>query len=184
MEDNNRIKLTAGELGMDKGALTYWQEPKGISKKPRFGKRPLPFRVLKSIMLLFLFTITLFIIGGAEISKSTIYYFILTLGVLMSMALPMLLSLDMFGSKKLWIYKDAIVRSHGSNKEAHYFENVDILHIYKNRSEDQMATLEIVLKTGRAFITALPDYMDPTELQDLLIKLCEETNVCYEIKAY
>jgi hypothetical protein len=184
MEDNNKIKVTSGELGMDKGALTYWQEPKGISTKPRFGKKPFPRQILKAFMLLFLFTVGLFVLGRAEISISTIFYFMLTFSVLILMAFPLLLLLDRFGSKKLWIYKDAIVRSHGSHKEALYFENVDSLHMYKSHSEDTTTTLEFVLKTGRTFITALPDYINPAEFRDLLSELGKETNICYEIKAH
>lgn len=159
-----RIAQTIGELGLEKGILAAWPEPRaGQGLRPKFGTRPFPRKPLYAVLL-----VLIFIFGSAAAKGSTVSPFMIVGTVAaVGIAWPLVSLLDRITRRNVWIYPDRVLVTHANDKVTVGKSDLKQVVVYAVRGPALFA-FEFVEHGGKSHVVAVPDDVNLDELLDHL----------------
>jgi len=108
-----QVRQTIGELGLEKGVIVAWAEPRdGQKLKPRFGSRYFPKKLLYALLILIGFFSFQVVSKGRGPTTGDIAFIILAPLIAVSLAWPLLNILDRSTKRNIWVYRDGILVTH------------------------------------------------------------------------
>jgi|SRR6266850_2758295 len=162
-----RIAQTVGELGLEKGVLAAWPEPRsGQALKPRFGSRPFPRKPIYAALSLLAFLAVGALGKGMPISPTAMLGALVGVVVLIGLAWPLMNLLDRMTKRNVWIYPDRVMITHANSRWT--IGKADLKKVVVYPVGTSRIAFEFVRQSGRSHVVALAEDID---LDELLIHL-------------
>lgn len=163
-----KIVQTISELGLENKAEAFWAEPRaGQSLKPKFGSRPLSKKFIYSIFLLMIF---FFFFDPLEGNIYSISFYIILPLLLMALAWPVLIILDRFNKRNVWVYQERIIISHARDKLVLPKTDIKKIVIYPSKTVSLKA-IEFLLDNRKSIVVGIPNEVDIPALLKVLNSL-------------
>jgi hypothetical protein len=159
-----QVRQTIGELGLEKGVIVAWAEPRdGQKLKPRFGSRYFPKKLLYALLILIGFFSFQVVSKGRGPTTGDIAIIILAPLIAVSLAWPLLSVLDRSTKRNIWVYRDGILVTHARDKIVLPKTSLKEVFLYRS-TKGMIPAMELLSKKGKSIVVAISSDMAIDEL--------------------
>lgn len=169
MSKGKRVLQTISELGLEKGTAAVWCEPRQARfLRSRHGNRYIPWKWILAVVVSFGTIAALYSKKSGAISNVLLTEFLVVSIFCVVGTVLLLASLDYISNKNVWVYSDAILRTHSSTRELYRFSDVANAVVYSVAMKDVPYVLELVFYSGRSVPIGVSSSVTIYELIEIL----------------
>lgn len=162
-----RVLQTISELGLEKGVITLWSEPRaGQRLKPRFGSRPFPKKSLCVLLILETYFFVWLLANGNTLSNPML----VLVAIAIATAWPLVIALDRLTSRNVWVYADRILITHARARSVLQKEEIKQVFVYHVK-KSTLNVVEFLSVRGISTVIAMTEEMEVSGFVACLRKL-------------